>query len=117
VHAIAKNGHFKSRRPAREVPRTQPIPLHAARNRCGMMVISLVLVAASSYSYRCTFGPGLMGRPEARKKKARPRHGTARNNLVPGRHDPLYRAGFGPRSRPMDGHGHGPFKAGTKWPI
>jgi hypothetical protein len=45
------------------------------------------------------------------------RHGTARNNLVPGRHGPLYRAGFGPRSRPMGGHEHGSFKAGTKWPI
>jgi hypothetical protein len=31
--------------------------------------------------YRCTFGLGLMGRPEAR-----PRHDTARNILVPGRH-------------------------------
>jgi hypothetical protein len=72
---------------------------------------------AISLIYRCTFGPGQMGRPEAREKKARPRHGTARNNLVPGRHGPLYRAGFGPRSRPMGGHGHGPFKAGTKWPI
>jgi hypothetical protein len=50
-------------------------------------------------------------------KKARPRHGTTRNNLVPGRHGPLYRAGFGPRSRPMGGHEHDPFKAGTKWPI
>jgi hypothetical protein len=67
--------------------------------------------------YRCTFGPGLMGRPEARKKKTRPRHGTTRNNLVPGRHGPLYRAGFGPRSWPMGGHEHGPFKAGTKRPI
>jgi hypothetical protein len=51
------------------------------------------------------------------EKKARPRHGTTRNNLVPGRHGPLYRAGFGPRSRSMGGHEHGPFKAGTKWPI
>jgi hypothetical protein len=61
--------------------------------------------------YRCTFGSGLMGRPEAQKKS------TAQNNLVLGRHGPLYRAGFGPRSRPMGGHGHGPFKADTKWPI
>jgi hypothetical protein len=66
--------------------------------------------------YRCTFGPGLMGRPEARKK-ARPRHGTTRNILVSGQHGPIYRAGFGPRSRPMGGHEHDPFKAGTKWPI
>jgi hypothetical protein len=51
------------------------------------------------------------------RKKARPRHGTTRNNLVPGRHDPLYRVGFGPRSRPMGGHEHDPFKADTKWPI
>jgi hypothetical protein len=43
-----------------------------------------------------------MGRPEARKK-ARPRHDTSQNILVPGRHDPLFRAGFGPRSRPMAG--------------
>jgi hypothetical protein len=50
-------------------------------------------------------------------KKARPRHGTVQNNLVPGRHGPIYRAGFGPRSRPMGGHEHGPFKTGTKWPI
>jgi hypothetical protein len=42
-------------------------------------------------SYRCTFGLGLMGRPKARKK-ARPRYNTAR---------PIYRAWFGPRSRPM----------------
>jgi hypothetical protein len=32
-------------------------------------------------------------------------------------HGPIYRVGFGPRSRPMGGHGHNPFKAGTKWPI
>jgi hypothetical protein len=51
------------------------------------------------------------------QKKARPRHDTTWNNLVSGRHDPLYRAGFGPRSRPMGGHEHCPFKAGTKWPI
>jgi hypothetical protein len=51
------------------------------------------------YLYRCTFGPGLMGRPEARKKA---------------RHGPIYRAGFGLRSRPMDGHEHDPFKSGTK---
>jgi hypothetical protein len=50
-------------------------------------------------------------------KKARPRHGTARNNLVPVRHGPLYRAGFGPRSHPMGGHEHDSFKADTKWPI
>jgi hypothetical protein len=69
-----------------------------------------------SLQYRCTFGPGLMGRPEARKK-ARPRHVTTQNILVPSRHDPLFRAGFGPRSRPMGGHEHDPFKADTKWPI
>jgi hypothetical protein len=68
------------------------------------------------FSYRCTFGTGLMGRPEARKK-TRPRHDTARNNLVSGWHGPLYRAGFGPRSRPMGGHEHDPFNTGTKWPI
>jgi hypothetical protein len=51
------------------------------------------------------------------RKKARPRHDTTRNSLVSGRHGPLYRAGFGPRSRPMGGHEHDPFKAGTKWPI
>jgi hypothetical protein len=61
----------------------------------------------------CTFGSGLMDRPEARKK-ARPRHGTTRNILVPGQHDTLYRAGFGLRSRPMSGHEYDPFKAGTK---
>jgi hypothetical protein len=62
--------------------------------------------------YRCTFEPGLMGRPEAR-----PMYGTTRNNLVSGWHGPLYRAGFGPRSRPMGGHEHDPFNADTKWPI
>jgi hypothetical protein len=66
--------------------------------------------------YRCTFGPGLMAQPEA-WEKARPRHDTTRNILVPGRHDLIYRVVFGPRSRPMGGHEHGPFKAGTKWPI
>jgi hypothetical protein len=66
--------------------------------------------------YRFTFGPGLTGRPEARKK-ARPRHGTTRNILVPGRHGTIYQAGFGPRSWPMGGHEHDPFKADTKWPI
>jgi hypothetical protein len=30
--------------------------------------------------YRCTFGPGLMGRPEARKKKHGP--GTARPEII-----------------------------------
>jgi hypothetical protein len=50
-------------------------------------------------------------------KKARPRHGTTRNILVPGRYGPIYRAGFGPRSRPLGGHEHDPFKADTKWPI
>jgi hypothetical protein len=65
-----------------------------------------------------------MGRPEARKK-AQPRHGMARNILVSGQHGPIYQAGFGPRSRPMGGHEHDPFKAhtrngpyrGTKRPI
>jgi hypothetical protein len=57
-----------------------------------------------------------MDRPEARKK-ARPRHGTTRNILVSGRPDPIYQVGFGPRSRPMGGHEHDPFKAGTKWPY
>jgi hypothetical protein len=56
--------------------------------------------------YRCTFGSGLMGRPEARKK-----------STAQARHGPIYRAGFGPRSRPMGRHEHDPFKAGTKWPI
>jgi hypothetical protein len=79
-------------------------------------VLLMDAVGPHACHYRCIFGLGLVGRPEARKK-ARPRHGTARNNLVPGRHGPLYRAGFGPRSRPMGGHEHGPFKAGTKWPI
>jgi hypothetical protein len=69
-----------------------------------------------SPEYRCTFGPDLMGWPEARKK-ARPRHDTSRNILVSGRHDPIYWAGFGPKSRPMGGHEHGPFKADMKWPI
>jgi hypothetical protein len=32
----------------------------------------------------CTFGLGLIGRPEARKK-TRPKHGTTQNILVPGR--------------------------------
>jgi hypothetical protein len=67
--------------------------------------------------YRCTFGPCLKGRPEAREKKTRPRHGTTQNNLVPGWHGPIYQAGYGPRSRPMGGHEHDLFKAGTKWPI
>jgi hypothetical protein len=56
--------------------------------------------------YMCTFGSGLMGRLEARKKR------TAQ-----ARHGPIYQARFGPRSRPMGGHEHGSFKAGTKWPI
>jgi hypothetical protein len=50
-------------------------------------------------------------------KKTRLRHDTTRNILVPGRHGPIYRVGFGPRSRRMGGHEHGPFKASTKWPI
>jgi hypothetical protein len=57
-----------------------------------------------------------MGQLEA-WKKARPRHNTTRNILVSGRHGPIYRAGFGPRSRSMGGHEHDPFKSGTKWPI
>jgi hypothetical protein len=57
-------------------------------------------------------GPG--GPARSTEKKSRPRHGTARNNLVSGRHGPIYWAGFGPRSRPMGGYEHGPFKAGTK---
>jgi hypothetical protein len=32
------------------------------------------------HCYRCTFGPGLMGRPEARKKKHGP--GTARPEII-----------------------------------
>jgi hypothetical protein len=72
--------------------------------------------AASARGYRCTFGPGLVGRPEARKKST-VQHGTTRNNLVSGRHGLLYRVGFEPRSRPMGGHEDGPFKAGTEWPI
>jgi hypothetical protein len=51
-------------------------------------------------------GRGLVGQPEAWKK-----------STAQARHSPIYRAEFGPRSRPMGGHGHGPFKAGTKWPI
>jgi hypothetical protein len=47
-------------------------------------------------------------------KKVRPNYGTARKNLVSDRHGPLYRAGFGPRSRSMGGHEHDPFKADTK---
>jgi hypothetical protein len=75
-------------------------------------------VKIETRTYRCTFGPGMVGRAKARKKStAQARHGTARNNLVSGRHGPLYRVGFGPRSRPMGGHEHGPFKADTKWPI
>jgi hypothetical protein len=58
------------------------------------------------------------------EKKARPRHGTARNNLVPGRHGPLYRAGLGRGHGPWAGTGtarlrqarNGPYR-GTKRPI
>jgi hypothetical protein len=32
------------------------------------------------HQYRCTFGPGLMGRPEARKKKHGP--GTVRPEII-----------------------------------
>jgi hypothetical protein len=54
-------------------------------------------------TYRCTFGPCLMDRPEARNK-----------NMAQARHGPIYRAGFGLRSQPMDGHECDLFKAGTK---
>jgi hypothetical protein len=48
-------------------------------------------------AYRCTFGPGLMGWPEVRKKSTTQTQ-TTQNNLVPGRHGTIYRAGFGPMS-------------------
>jgi hypothetical protein len=42
--------------------------------------------------YRCTFGPGLMGRPEARKKStAQARHGTKYFSAGPARPDILGR--------------------------
>jgi hypothetical protein len=42
---------------------------------------------------------------------------STKKNTAQTRHDLIYRAGFGPRSRPMGGHEHDSFKSGTKWPI
>jgi hypothetical protein len=50
-----------------------------------------------------------MGWPEARKK-AWPRYDMVQNILVSD--DTAWY--IGPRSQPMGGHKHGPFKAGTK---
>jgi hypothetical protein len=56
--------------------------------------------------YRCTFGSGLMGGHEARKKSpAQARHDT---KLF--RAGPLHRAVLGPTPRPTGGHEPGPFK-------
>jgi hypothetical protein len=51
------------------------------------------------------------------KKRARPRHDTARNILMSGRHDPIYQDGFGSRSRPMGGHEHGPLRQARNGPY
>jgi hypothetical protein len=41
------------------------------------LVIVKIIITSDAQSYRCTFGPGLMGRPEARKKStAQARHDT-----------------------------------------
>jgi hypothetical protein len=50
-------------------------------------------------------------------KKARPRHGTARNYFGPGRAGTMHRAGFGPKPRPMGGHEPGPFNKARKGPL
>jgi hypothetical protein len=72
--------------------------------------------------YRCTFGPGLMGEHEARKK-VRSKHDMAQNYLGPGRPGPLHRVVLGPTPRPTGGHEPDPFKqtrigpfTGTKRP-
>jgi hypothetical protein len=60
----------------------------------------------STYIYSCTFGPGLMGWHEARKKSTtQARHGTK-----------LFRVVLGPRPRPTGGHEPGPFKQARKGP-
>jgi hypothetical protein len=64
-------GHGRAERrdrERREQRRLQAVVRHAAT------------VQRHPTNYRCTFGPGLVGRPEARKKKHGP--GTARPEII-----------------------------------
>jgi hypothetical protein len=53
---------------------------HALPVQRPVYFISEVLSKTKICYYRCTFGPGLVGRPEARKKKHGP--GTARPEII-----------------------------------
>jgi hypothetical protein len=58
------------------------------------------------FNYRCTYGLGLIAGLEIRKK-----------NTAKVWYDPIYRVGFGLRSRFIGRHEHDPFKTDTEWLI
>jgi hypothetical protein len=60
---------------------------------------------------------GLNGLARSTKKKARPKHGTARNYYGPGRPGPMHWAVLGPTPRPTGGHEPGPFKQTRNGPL
>jgi hypothetical protein len=68
--------------------------------------------------YRCTFGPGLMGWHEARKKStAQARHVTKLFRAGPARPGPMHRAVLGQTLRPTGGHEPDPFKQTRNGPL